>query len=92
MKEALEEQMVNETKEILKKMVKHKKPSFLKEMGRGMKIGMVNMEGEDISEWRAHGQITTVQFEKVSELLEWNDLFPGKDQRCKCLYFLKILA
>lgn len=70
---------VNGTNAILKKMVKHKKPSFVKEiMGRGMKIGMVNMEDEDVSEWRIHGQIIKVQFKKVSELLEWDDLFPGK--------------
>ncbi|XP_059279312.1 UDP-glucuronate:xylan alpha-glucuronosyltransferase 2-like [Lycium ferocissimum] len=75
----LEESIGNETKAILKKMVKHKKPSFVNEiMGRGMKIGMVNMEGEHVSEWRVHGQIITVQFQKVSELLEWNDLFPGQ--------------
>ncbi|XP_009791926.1 UDP-glucuronate:xylan alpha-glucuronosyltransferase 2-like [Nicotiana sylvestris] len=78
MKEVLEEQTVNGTKAIVKKKVKHKKPSFLNGMGRGMKIVMVNMEEEDISEWRAHEHITTVQFEKVSELLEWNDLFPGQ--------------
>ncbi|MCD7458751.1 hypothetical protein HAX54_039052 [Datura stramonium] len=72
--------LVNKTKAILKKTVRHKKPSFVKEiiMGRGMKIGMVNMEGEDVTEWRVHGQIITVQFQKVSELLEWNDLFPGQ--------------
>uniref|UniRef100_A0A3Q7H253 Hexosyltransferase n=1 Tax=Solanum lycopersicum TaxID=4081 RepID=A0A3Q7H253_SOLLC len=70
---------VNGTNAILKKMVKHKKPSFVKEiMGRGMKIGMVNMEDEDVSEWRIHGQIIKVQFKKVSELLEWDDLFPGQ--------------
>ncbi|XP_060199455.1 UDP-glucuronate:xylan alpha-glucuronosyltransferase 2-like isoform X2 [Lycium barbarum] len=79
MNSLLEESIGNETKAILKKMVKHKKPSFVNEiMRRGMKIGMVNMEGEDVSEWRVHGQIITVQFQKVSELLEWNDLFPGQ--------------
>ncbi|KAM3237327.1 UDP-glucuronate:xylan alpha-glucuronosyltransferase 2-like [Capsicum chacoense] len=72
--------VVDETKAILlKKMVRHEKPSFVKEiMGRGMKIGMVNMEDEDVSEWRVHGQIITVHFQKVSELLEWDDLFPGQ--------------
>ncbi|CAN4122693.1 unnamed protein product [Withania somnifera] len=72
--------LLNDTKAVLlKKMVRHKKPSFVKEiMGRGMKIGMVNMEDEDVSEWRVHGQIITVHFQKVSELLEWDDLFPGQ--------------
>ncbi|KAH0680452.1 hypothetical protein KY284_021537 [Solanum tuberosum] len=71
--------LVNGTNAILKKIMRHKKPSFMKEiMGRGMKIGMVNMEDEDVSEWRVHGQIIKVQFQKVSELLEWDDLFPGQ--------------
>lgn len=72
--------LMNGREEILKElMVKHKKPSFVKGiMGRGMKIGMVNMEDEDVSEWRVHGQIIKVKFQKVSELLEWDDFFPGK--------------
>ncbi|XP_055834524.1 UDP-glucuronate:xylan alpha-glucuronosyltransferase 2-like [Solanum dulcamara] len=74
-----EQILVNGTKGILKKMVKHKKPTFVKEiMGREMKIGMVNMGDEDVSDWRVHGQIIKVQFQKVSELLEWDDLFPGQ--------------
>lgn len=72
--------LMNGREEILKElMVKHKKPSFVKGiMGRGMKIGMVNMEDEDVSEWRVHGQIIKVKFQKVSELLEWDDFFPGQ--------------
>ncbi|XP_009627541.1 UDP-glucuronate:xylan alpha-glucuronosyltransferase 2-like isoform X1 [Nicotiana tabacum] len=76
MKAVLEERLVVNEAKAEKKMVKREKPSFLNEMGRGMKIGMVNMEGEDISEWKVHGQIIKVKFEKVSKLLEWKELFP----------------
>ncbi|XP_027091271.1 UDP-glucuronate:xylan alpha-glucuronosyltransferase 2-like isoform X1 [Coffea arabica] len=57
-------------------VVKRERPSFLDEMGRGMMIGMVNMEGEDVSEWKMLGQVIPVSFEPVSELFEWKDLFP----------------
>ncbi|KAJ4962390.1 hypothetical protein NE237_022329 [Protea cynaroides] len=60
-------------------MRRREKPSFLKEMGmtRGMKIGMVNMDEEDMSEWENLGKLIAVHFERVSEYLEWNkDLFP----------------
>lgn len=60
--------------------VKREKPSFLNEIAggsSGMKIGMVNMEDEDIGEWNLHGEtIITVRYEKVSENLEWKRLFP----------------
>lgn len=56
---------------------RREKPSFLNKMGRGMKIGMVNMEGEDLSEWKMHGQIIPIYFQHVSNyFLEWKDLFP----------------
>ncbi|KAJ4963915.1 hypothetical protein NE237_023854 [Protea cynaroides] len=60
------------------KMRRREKPSFLKEMGmrKGMKIGMVNMDGEDMSEWETLGKLIAVRFERVSEYLEWKDLFP----------------
>ncbi|GFY86866.1 plant glycogenin-like starch initiation protein 3 [Actinidia rufa] len=58
------------------KMGKRGKPSFLNEMRKWMKIGIVNMEEEDLSEWKMHGETITIQFEQVSELFEWKDLFP----------------
>ncbi|XP_059279311.1 UDP-glucuronate:xylan alpha-glucuronosyltransferase 2 isoform X2 [Lycium ferocissimum] len=73
---AMEERAMENGAKAEKMMVKREKPSFLNKMGRGMKIGMVNMEGEDVSEWKVHGQIIKVNFEKVSDLLEWKDLFP----------------
>ncbi|KAK4383431.1 UDP-glucuronate:xylan alpha-glucuronosyltransferase 2 [Sesamum angolense] len=58
-------------------LIKREKPSFLDGIGRGMRIGMVNMDDEDVSEWKAHdGQVIHVSYEQVSELLEWKDLFP----------------
>ncbi|CAH9125393.1 unnamed protein product [Cuscuta epithymum] len=75
----------NETKTMItpeKKTAKLEKPSFLKEImaGRTMKkkmktIGMVNIDNHD---WKVNGEETTihVKSEKVSELLEWKDLYP----------------
>ncbi|CAN4092719.1 unnamed protein product [Withania somnifera] len=76
-KAVLEEKMVmNEAKTEKNRVMKREKPSFLNKMGRGMKIGMVNMEDEDVSEWKVHGQIIKIKFENVSNLLKWKDLFP----------------
>ncbi|KAI3688994.1 hypothetical protein L2E82_46941 [Cichorium intybus] len=62
-------------------MVKRERPSFLNEsgfMGTGMRMrmGIVNMEGEDLSDWNVLGKTIPVTFEKVSDLFEWKDLFP----------------
>lgn len=57
-------------------MVKKEKPSFLKSMRGGMRIGMVNMDGEDVSEWNMLGKTIPIYFEQVSEYFEWQDLFP----------------
>ncbi|KAJ9566915.1 hypothetical protein OSB04_002881 [Centaurea solstitialis] len=62
-----------------RKMVKRERPSFLNGsgfVGRGLKMGMVNMAGEDLSDWNVVGKIIPVTFQKVSELFEWKDLFP----------------
>ena len=59
-----------------RKMVKSEKPSFLNEMRKGMRIGMVNMDDEDVGEWKVHGEIVHVHFEQVSEMFNWTDLFP----------------
>ncbi|OVA10463.1 Glycosyl transferase [Macleaya cordata] len=65
---------------VKRKMVKRERPSFLmskKLMGKRMKIGMVNMEDEDVSDWKdMGGEIRHVSFEKVSKNFEWKDLFP----------------
>ncbi|XAR64032.1 Glucuronosyltransferase [Bertholletia excelsa] len=57
-------------------MTKREKPNFLNAMGRGLKIGMINMEDEDVSNWTIHGQTIPIKFEQVSNLFEWKDLFP----------------
>ncbi|KAL3634200.1 hypothetical protein CASFOL_021254 [Castilleja foliolosa] len=56
--------------------IKIKQPSFFKTIGKEMKIGMISMETEDISEWRSLGEITHISFEHVSKSLEWKHLFP----------------
>ncbi|PIN25261.1 Glycosyl transferase, family 8 - glycogenin [Handroanthus impetiginosus] len=59
-----------------RELIKRKKPTFLSGIGRGMKIGMINMNDEDIFEWKEHGQIISIPFNKVSDLFKWKDLFP----------------
>ncbi|KAG4147163.1 hypothetical protein ERO13_D05G205100v2 [Gossypium hirsutum] len=51
-------------------------PSFIDEIGGGVKIGMLNFEDEDYSEWEKHGETIPIHFQRVSELFEWKDLFP----------------
>ncbi|CAJ2675427.1 unnamed protein product [Trifolium pratense] len=54
-------------------------PSFLREkIGKGMKIGMVNMneDDDDVSEWNLHGETIPINFDKVSQFFNWTDLFP----------------
>ncbi|CAJ1973383.1 unnamed protein product [Sphenostylis stenocarpa] len=75
MKAVLEETQANQHTE------KHKRankvvPSFFGEMGKGMRIGLVNMEEGYVSEWSKHGETTRVYFERVSQFLNWTDLFP----------------
>ncbi|XP_021898607.1 UDP-glucuronate:xylan alpha-glucuronosyltransferase 2 [Carica papaya] len=50
--------------------------SFMNEMGRGLKIGMINMEDVDVSELEVYGELIQIHFKRVSENLEWKDLFP----------------
>lgn len=73
MKAVLEETQANESKRIL---VKREMPTFSNEMGKGMKIGMINMDDEDVSEWKSFGETIPIRFEHVSELFEWKHLFP----------------
>ncbi|KAA8528543.1 hypothetical protein F0562_035898 [Nyssa sinensis] len=75
MKAILEEKRASQSKP-KRKLVKREKPSFLDEMGKGLRIGMVNMDEEDVSEWEVHGQTVPIYFEKVSKYFEWKDLFP----------------
>ena len=52
-------------------------PGFVQEMRKGMKIGMVNMEEEDdVEEWRSMGEIINIDFDRVSKMFNWTDLFP----------------
>lgn len=78
-------QVVKETKEEyiatqhewLNTSTKMEVPSFLEGIIlKGIKIGMVNMEEDDVSEWKRFGQVIPVHFDRVSELFKWEDLFP----------------
>ncbi|KAL1309580.1 hypothetical protein HN51_052273 [Arachis hypogaea] len=51
-------------------------PSFFGDLGKGMKIGLVNMDEEDVNEFNLHGEMVPVYFEKVSQSFNWTDLFP----------------
>ncbi|XWS21184.1 hypothetical protein CRYUN_Cryun30bG0033700 [Craigia yunnanensis] len=51
-------------------------PSFIDDFGGGLKIGMINFEDEDYSEWKKHGETIPILFDRVSELFEWQHLFP----------------
>lgn len=55
-------------------------PSFLQEITKGKKIGVVNMEEVDVIEVVnniTNGKsVLPIYFEQVSELFKWEDLFP----------------
>ncbi|KAJ8464177.1 hypothetical protein OPV22_026729 [Ensete ventricosum] len=52
-------------------------PSFLRTLLHGSnKIGLVNMEEEQVFEWGLVGRATAVDFERVSDNFKWEDLFP----------------
>lgn len=59
-----------------RELIKREKPRFLSGIGTRMRIGIVNMDNEDVSEWKAHGQIVPIPFERVSDMFEWKALFP----------------
>jgi len=78
MKAVLEELPKAKSRNPKKNGTKIEVPSFLGEkMGKGIKIGMVNMdEDEDVSEWNIHGETIPINFDKVSQFFNWTDLFP----------------
>ncbi|GFP92983.1 UDP-glucuronate:xylan alpha-glucuronosyltransferase 2 [Phtheirospermum japonicum] len=59
-----------------RELIKREKPNFLNTIGKEMKIGMINMETEDVSEWESVGEMRHISFEHVSKSLEWKHLFP----------------
>lgn len=78
MKAVLEEMPQAESRRPKKNVTKIEVPSFFGEIGRGMKIGMVNMDedDDDVSEWSTYGETLQVHFDKVSQFFNWTDLFP----------------
>ncbi|KAI3922222.1 hypothetical protein MKX01_005911 [Papaver californicum] len=67
-----------------RKMVKREIPNFLSSneshhnIVNKLKIGLVNMEYEDISDWKdiGGGDIKHIKFQKASKSFEWKDLSP----------------
>ncbi|KAL1546970.1 UDP-glucuronate:xylan alpha-glucuronosyltransferase 2 isoform X2 [Salvia divinorum] len=59
-----------------RELIKREIPSFLNGVGRGMRIGMINMEDEDVAEWRSYGEIFPVAFDKVPAEFRWESIFP----------------
>ncbi|KAF5746999.1 Glycogenin putative isoform 1 [Tripterygium wilfordii] len=57
MKAVLEETQVVPSIRPTSNVIKLEVPSFMDKRGKRMKIGMVNMEEEDASEWRTHGEV-----------------------------------
>ncbi|XP_004499062.1 UDP-glucuronate:xylan alpha-glucuronosyltransferase 2 isoform X2 [Cicer arietinum] len=78
MKAILEELPQSKLRKPKKNGTKIEVPSFLNEkIGKGMKIGMINMnEDDDVSEWNTHGETIPIYFDKVSKNFNWTDLFP----------------
>ena len=67
----LETSKSNRTKEIA--------PSFIDFINGNTKIGLVNMEEDELSDWGTSGKLMTIRFERVSSSIVWDDLFPQWD-------------
>ncbi|WRX31118.1 Glycosyl transferase [Theobroma cacao] len=76
MEAVLEENEARSKRKPKTNLTKLEVPRFIDEIGGGLKIGMVNFDDEDYSEWETHGETIPILFERVSELFEWPDLFP----------------
>ncbi|XP_075480717.1 UDP-glucuronate:xylan alpha-glucuronosyltransferase 2 isoform X1 [Primulina tabacum] len=59
-----------------REMITRERPRFLSEIRNGMKVGMVNMDDENVSEWKTQGEMVPIRFQRVSKNFEWKDLFP----------------
>ncbi|RWR92553.1 UDP-glucuronate:xylan alpha-glucuronosyltransferase 2-like protein isoform X1 [Cinnamomum micranthum f. kanehirae] len=59
-----------------KKMVKEMRPSFVDDIVREKRIGMVNMDDDEVGEFANVGNVTAIRYQPVSGNLEWKDLFP----------------
>ncbi|KAL6511592.1 UDP-glucuronate:xylan alpha-glucuronosyltransferase 2 [Orobanche gracilis] len=58
-----------------REVTKREKPTFLNGIiGKETKIGTVNMDDEDVSDWDA--RIIPISFDRVSDMFEWKDIFP----------------
>ncbi|KAK4751006.1 hypothetical protein SAY87_004488 [Trapa incisa] len=68
-------------------MTKIEPPEFLRELLMDIgsrssssinkkRIGMINMDDDDVNEWSQFGETVPIRFERVSDMFEWKDLFP----------------
>ncbi|KAJ8763236.1 hypothetical protein K2173_026137 [Erythroxylum novogranatense] len=76
MKAVLDESNVHVSKQKGFSLTKIEVPSFVGDMGKRLKIGMVNMDVDEDSDWEIHGETVPIHFERVPKLLKWEDLFP----------------
>ncbi|XP_073147677.1 UDP-glucuronate:xylan alpha-glucuronosyltransferase 2 isoform X2 [Henckelia pumila] len=76
MKSVLEENDEASQLKPQREIITRERPNFLNKIRKGMKVGMVNMDDENVSGWKTHGEMVPVRFERVSEHFEWKDLFP----------------
>uniref|UniRef100_A0A1J3I4M1 Hexosyltransferase n=1 Tax=Noccaea caerulescens TaxID=107243 RepID=A0A1J3I4M1_NOCCA len=76
----VENQINKRDSETASNRTKLEAPSFMEEvLTRGLgktKIGMVNMEESDLTQWKRYGEMVHIHFERVSKLFTWQDLFP----------------
>ncbi|CDY28292.1 BnaC03g66670D [Brassica napus] len=81
MQELIVENQINKIgSQIASNQTKLEAPSFMEEiLTRGLgktKIGMVNMEEADLTQWKRYGETNHIHFDRVSKLFTWHDLFP----------------
>lgn len=58
------------------RMVKEEIPSFFNKLHGNASIALINIEDDELLEWRTLGSVRLIEFERVSENFEWKDLFP----------------
>ncbi|KAG0485291.1 hypothetical protein HPP92_009370 [Vanilla planifolia] len=59
------------------RMVKEEIPSFFdKSLTNTSDIALINLGEDELLNWQDLGKTTPIEFERVSENLEWKDLFP----------------
>ncbi|XP_010525992.1 PREDICTED: UDP-glucuronate:xylan alpha-glucuronosyltransferase 2 isoform X2 [Tarenaya hassleriana] len=84
MQELMEDSQINsgdlQTSNKTTDLTKVEVPSFMKGILKKVfgrpRIGMVNMDDANTSEWKHYGETIPIRFDRVSDLFKWQDLFP----------------